>query len=131
MKHYLSLFEYKERSIKFMQKNEWINITCHTDICKTVLLFSLLLLHNRVMSDRNSFFTSSNCSVCFDCLINVATTFRITGIELTMHCISRGWELTVEIYNKSYVKLSLLTLNSNKRNCLQGKKITLVGVVIN
>ena len=31
--------------------------TCQTDICKTVRRFSLLLLHRRVMSDRNNFFT--------------------------------------------------------------------------
>lgn len=52
--------------------------SCHTDICSTVRRFSRLLLHSSVISDKNSFFTSSNCSVCFDCRINVATTFRIT-----------------------------------------------------
>ena len=31
--------------------------TCQTDICKTVRRFSLLLLHRRVMSDRNNFLT--------------------------------------------------------------------------
>ena len=37
---------------------KWRHVpTCQTDICRTVLLFSLLLLHSKVMSDRNSFFT--------------------------------------------------------------------------
>lgn len=56
-----------------------ISHSCHTDICRTVRRFSRLLLQSSVMSERNSFFTSSSCSVCFDCRINVATTFRITG----------------------------------------------------
>lgn len=55
-----------------------ISHSCHTDICRTVRRFSRLLLHNNVISERNSFFTSSNCSVCFDCRIRVATTLRIT-----------------------------------------------------
>ena len=47
--------------------------------CSTVLLFSLLLLHNRVMSDRKSFLTSSKAWQGLDCRISEATTFRITG----------------------------------------------------
>jgi hypothetical protein len=53
--------------------------SCHTDICSTVRRFSRLLLHKRVISERKSFFTSSSCSVCFDCRMSVATTFSITA----------------------------------------------------
>lgn len=55
-----------------------ISHSCQTDICSTVRRFSRLLLHNSVMSLKNNFFTSSSCSFCFDCLISVATTLRIT-----------------------------------------------------
>ena len=62
--------------------------SCHTDICNTVRRFSRLLLHNSVISERKSFFTSSSCSVCFDCRMSVATTFRITAeTEEKINCL--------------------------------------------
>ena len=45
---------------------------------RTVLLFSLLLLQRRVMSDKKSFLTSSRAGQGLDWRIKDATTFRIT-----------------------------------------------------
>lgn len=54
-------------------------LTCHTDIWRTVLRLSRLLLQRRVMSDRNNFFTSIKLSDGLLCRIKVAQTFRITA----------------------------------------------------
>ena len=55
-----------------------ISHSCQTDICRTVRRFSRLLLHNRVMSDKNNFFTSSRSGLDLDWRISEATTFKIT-----------------------------------------------------
>ena len=65
-------------------------LSCQTDIWRTVLLFSLLLLQRSVMSERKSFLTSSSLGPGFDWRMSEATTFRIIGFSSLIRWAGRS-----------------------------------------
>ena len=76
--------------------------SCQTDICRTVRRFSRLLPHRSVISDKNSFFTSSKAWHGFDCFNRDATTFKITEkkrwkSKLKSHLPTDYWKFLVKL----------------------------------